>query len=66
MNLKSMHMNKILFMVGLYIAFAASALLFLNIIESGVAAVIGILGIGLIAASGSSKIKRLKIESWGL
>ncbi|MFY9800263.1 MAG: hypothetical protein WAK10_03350 [Methanoregula sp.] len=52
-------MNKILFIVGLCIALAAAALLFLNIIESGVAAVIGILGIGLIGASGSSKIKRL-------
>ena len=32
---------------------------FLNIIESGVADVIGIRGIGLIGASDSSKIKRL-------
>jgi hypothetical protein len=31
----------------------------MNIIEPGVAAVIGILGIGLIATSGISKIKRL-------
>ena len=45
-------MNKILFLVGLCIALAAAALLFLDVIESGVAAVIGILGIGLIAASG--------------
>jgi len=45
-------MNKILFIVGLCIALAAAALLFFNIIESGVAAVIGILGIGLIATSG--------------
>jgi hypothetical protein len=45
-------MNKILFIVGLCFALAAAALLFLNIIESGVAAVIGILGIGLIGASG--------------
>ena len=44
-------MNKILFIVGLGIALAAAALLFLNIIESGVAAMIGILGIGLIGAS---------------
>jgi hypothetical protein len=41
-----------MFIVGLCVALAAAALLFLNIIESGVAAVIGILGIGLIAASG--------------
>jgi hypothetical protein len=46
-------MNKILFIVGLCIALAAAALLFLNIIEAGVAAMIGILGIGLIGASGS-------------
>jgi len=52
-------MNKILFIVGLSIALVAAARLFLNIIESGVAAVIGILGIGMIAASGISKIKRL-------
>jgi hypothetical protein len=45
-------MNKILFFVGLCIALAAAALLVLDLIESGVAAVIGILGIGLIAASG--------------
>lgn len=44
-------MNKILFMVGLSIAMAAAALLFLNIIESGVAAMIGIIGLGLIAVS---------------
>ena len=53
------HMNKILFMVGLSIALAAAALMFLNIIESGVAAMIGILGIGLIGASSIAKIKRL-------
>ena len=45
-------MNKNLFIVGLCIALTAAGLLFLNIIESGVAAVIGILGIGLIATSG--------------
>lgn len=38
--------------LGLLIALAASALLLMNVIESGLAAVIGILGIGLIAASG--------------
>ncbi len=65
-------MNKIpfigglsLFIIGLCIALAAAALLFFDIIESGVAAMIGIIGIGLIAASGGlfaasggSKIKR--------
>lgn len=55
----------VLFFIGLCIALAAAALLFFDIIESGVAAMIGIVGIGLIAASGSlfaasggSKIKR--------
>jgi len=52
-------MNKILVIVGLCIALAAAALLFLRSIESGVATVIGIMGIGLIAASGYSTIKRL-------
>jgi hypothetical protein len=52
-------MNKILFIVGLCIAIGAAALLFLDIIESGVAALIGIVGIGLIGASGISNIKRL-------
>ncbi len=42
-----------LFIVGLCIALAAAALLFLHIIESGVAAMIGILGIGLIGAAGA-------------
>jgi hypothetical protein len=45
-------MNKILFIVGFSIALAAAALLVLDVIESGVAAVIGILGIGLIAVAG--------------
>jgi hypothetical protein len=44
-------MNKILFIVGIGIALAAAGLLLLNIIESGVAAMIGIVGIGLIGAS---------------
>lgn len=73
MNLSgAAHMNEnpylaeaVLFFVGLCIALAAAALLFFDIIESGVAAMIGIVGIGLIAVSGSmfaasggSKIKR--------
>ena len=45
------HMNKILFIAGLCLALAAAALLFLDIIESGVAALIGFIGIGLIAVS---------------
>ncbi len=42
-----------LFIVGLCIALAAAALLFLHIIESGVAALIGILGIGLLGVAGA-------------
>jgi high-affinity Fe2+/Pb2+ permease len=42
----------VLFVTGLCIALAGAVLLFFHIIESGVAAVIGIVGIGLIAASG--------------
>ncbi len=52
-------MNKILFLAGLCIALVAAALLFFGLIESGPAAVIGIVGIGLIGASGVSNIKRL-------
>jgi small-conductance mechanosensitive channel len=51
-----MNVNKIMFVLGLLVALTAAALLLLGVIESGVAAAIGILGIGLIAASG--RIKR--------
>ena len=47
-----MNINKTLFGLGLLIALVAATLLFLGLIESGVAALIGIIGIGLIAASG--------------
>jgi hypothetical protein len=40
-----------MFAIGLLIACLAAALLLLGVIESGVAAAIGILGIGLIAVS---------------
>ena len=53
-------MNKTLFVIGLLIVFIAAALLVLDVIESGVAALIGIVGIGLIAASGRSKMERMK------
>ena len=53
-----MKANKTMFVLGLLIVFSAVALLLLNIIESGVAAAIGILGIGLIAASGNSNRKK--------
>ena len=46
-----------LFVLGLVIAVGAAILLVMNVIESGVAAMIGIIGIGLIAAAGRSNIK---------
>ena len=61
---KDLPMNKIndpgLFMVGLIIVISAAGLLVMNVIESGVAAMIGIVGIGLITASGRSNIKRMR------
>ena len=53
-------MNKTLFVIGLLIVGLAAGLLLMNVIESGVAAAIGIIGIGLIAASGRSNIKRMR------
>ena len=47
-----MNVNKTMFGLGLLIALVAATLLVLGVIESGVAAAIGMLGIGLIAASG--------------
>jgi len=52
--------NKPLFAIGLLIVGAAVTLLLMDIIESGVAALIGIVGIGLISASGRSYMKRLR------
>jgi hypothetical protein len=48
-----MKVNKTTFGLGLLIALTAAALLFFGVIESGVAAAIGIVGIGLIGASGA-------------
>lgn len=53
------NLNLGLFIAGLIIAIGAAVLLVMNVIESGVAAMIGIVGIGLIAASGASNIKKL-------
>jgi hypothetical protein len=52
-------MNKTLFAIGLVIVGIDAVLLLMNVIESGVAAMIGIVGIGLIAASGRSNIKKI-------
>ena len=48
-----MNINKTLFGLGLLIALTSATLLFFGVIESGVAAAIGIVGISLIAASGA-------------
>jgi len=48
-------MNKTLFILGLVIVAIAAGLLLLDVVESGVAAAIGVLGIGLIATSGRRK-----------
>jgi len=50
-----MNINKTMFGLGLLVALGAATLLLLGVIESGVAAAIGMLGIGLIAASGRGK-----------
>lgn len=52
-------MNKFLFDIGLLMAGVAVVLLLMDVIESGVAAMIGIVGIGLIAVSGRSNMKSL-------
>ena len=57
---KEIPINKTLFVIGLLIVGAAVVLLLMDVIESGVAAIIGIVGIGLIAASGRSNIKRVR------
>lgn len=43
--------NKTMFFLGLGIALLASSFLLFSIVESGIAAALGILGIGLIAVS---------------
>ena len=48
-----MNIIKTLFSLGLLIALTSATLLFFGVIESGVAAAIGIVGIGLIGASGA-------------
>lgn len=53
------NLNLGLFIAGLVIVMGAAVLLVMNVIESGVAAMVGMIGIGLIAASGRSKIKKL-------
>ena len=57
---KEIPIIKTLFAIGLLIVGVAVVLLLMDVIESGVAAVIGIVGIGLIATSGISNIKRMR------
>ena len=57
---KEIPINKTLFAIGLLIVGVAVVLLLMDVIESGVAAAIGIVGIGLIAASGRPNIKRMR------
>ena len=52
-----MNVNKTMFGLGLLIVLIAATLLLLDVIESGVAGAIGIIGIGLLAASGSGRRK---------
>jgi FtsH-binding integral membrane protein len=56
---KEIPMNKTFFAIGLLIVGVAVALLLMDVIESGVAAAIGIVGIGLIATSGRLNIIRM-------
>jgi len=53
-----MSLNMPLFGAGLLIVLGAAALLVLRVIESGPAAVIGIVGIGLIGAAGATAGRR--------
>ncbi len=57
---KEIPINKTLFAIGLLIVGIAVVLLLMDVIESGVAAATGIVGIGLIAASGRSNMKRMR------
>ncbi len=53
-----MKLNVVMFVVGLAVVLIAAGLLVLGVIESGPAAAIGIVGIGLIAAS--SQVRRAR------
>ncbi len=57
---KEIPINKTLFAIGLLIVGVAAVLLLMDVIESGVAAIIGIVGIGLISASGRSYMKGMR------
>jgi hypothetical protein len=48
-------MNRMAFLAGLMLAVAAALLLLLNVIPSGLAVALGILGIGLISVSARTR-----------
>jgi hypothetical protein len=51
-------LHTVVLVVGLLVALAAAGLLFLSVIDSGPAALIGIIGIGLIATSAAMRSAR--------
>ena len=53
-----MNVNKTMFGLGLLIVLMAAALLLLDVIESGVAGAIGMIGIALLATSGGDRGKK--------
>ena len=55
-----MRSSRVVLGLGLLVALTAATLLLLDVIESGVAALIGIIGIGLIASAGG--INRRKTD----
>jgi hypothetical protein len=57
-----MRIDVVLLVIGLLVALGAAALLFLGIIDSGPAALVGILGIGLIAAAGGVRAGRKSLR----
>lgn len=51
-------MHTLVLVVGLLVALVAAGLLFLNVIDSGPAALVGIVGIGLIGTSAAMRRAR--------
>lgn len=56
------NVNRVQFSLGLLVVFVAAALLLLDVIESGVAGAMGIIGLGLIAASGRRRNRTWRAE----
>jgi hypothetical protein len=54
----NLNLHPVIFIAGLLVALGAAGLLFLGFIESGPAAMIGIVGIGLLGASAIRKPAR--------